>query len=345
MKNKPFFFPFSRVVYCILFSLIIWSSCKTDTNDPSASTTVDAPVQKRFVVPSFEADTAYQYIEKQVSFGPRVPNSEAHQACKNWLIETFKRHDAAVIPQNFTATAYNKTRLNGTNIIAQYNTKAKKRILLAAHWDSRHLADSPINDERTREPIVAADDGGSGVGILLEIARHLSEKSPEKLGVDLILFDAEDYGDDNRQSANMESWCLGSRYWARNPHIQGYSAKYGILLDMVGAEGATFPRERKSVRYAPHLVEMVWKIGQAKGYGNFFVDRSAEVGIDDHVPVNKYAKIPMIDIINMNGETATGFGTHWHTHDDNLDIISRRTLKAVGQTMLEIIYREDAGKI
>lgn len=304
-----------------------------------------AKKQTPFSVPKFSSDSAYQYIEKQLSFGPRVPNTDAHQACKHWLVEKFKSFDAMVIEQDFTATAYNGTVLNGTNVIAQYNPTAKKRLVFAAHWDSRHLADSPINEERTREPILAADDGGSGVGVLLEMGRILKEHKLTNMGVDLVLFDAEDYGDDNRENRNMDSWALGSRYWAKNLHAENYRPKYGILLDMVGSKGATFPKEGKSMRYAPQVVEKIWGLAQAKGYGNYFTNNRGEVGIDDHVPVNEYARIPMIDVINMSQGTQTGFGEHWHTHNDNMDIISKKTLRVVGQTMLEVVYREAAGKL
>jgi len=328
--------------YSLLFclgTLVLCSGCDDDSPPPP-------PIeQKVLVVPKFSRDSAYQYIEKQVNFGPRVPNSKAHKACKNWLVSKFKGFGAEVIEQDFDAKAYNGTILNGTNIIAQYNPEAKKRLIFAAHWDSRHVADSPINEERKKDPILAADDGGSGVGVILEMARTLQINPVEKMGVDLILFDAEDYGDDDRNNPNMDSWCLGSRYWSKHLHKSGYKAKYGILLDMVGSKGATFPKEGKSMRFAPQIVEKVWKLAQAKGYSNYFTNNSREVGIDDHVPVNLNTNIPMIDVINMSQETQTGFGVHWHTHNDNMDIISKKTLRVVGQTMLEVVYREEAGKL
>lgn len=314
-------------------------------NDTKTSTETEPVKETPLSVPKFSSDSAYQFIEKQLSFGPRVPNTEAHRACKNWLVQKFNEFGATVIEQDFKATAYNGKILNGTNIIAQYNPEIKKRLVFAAHWDSRHVADSPINDERPKEPILAADDGGSGVAVLLEMGRVLQANGLENMGVDLILFDAEDYGDDNRENANMDSWCLGSRYWSKNLHAENYRPKYGILLDMVGSKNATFPKEGKSMRYAPAIVEKIWGLAQAKGYGNFFTNNRREVGIDDHVPVNINAKIPMIDIINMSQETQTGFGLHWHTHNDNMEVISKRTLDVVGRMMLEVTYREAAGKL
>ena len=322
-------------------ALVFSIGCDDDSPPPPPPTVKETP----FSVPKFSSDSTYQFIEKQLSFGPRVPNTEAHQACKNWLVQKFNEFGATVIEQDFKATAYNGNVLNGTNIIAQYNPEIKKRLVFAAHWDSRHVADSPINEERKKEPILAADDGGSGVAVLLEIGRVLQANGLENMGVDLILFDAEDYGDDNRENANMDSWCLGSRYWSKNLHAENYHPKYGILLDMVGSKNATFPKEGKSMRYAPAIVEKIWGLAQAKGRGNYFTNNRREVGIDDHVPVNINAKIPMIDIINMSQETQTGFGLHWHTHNDNMDVISKKTLGVVGRTMLEVIYLEAAGKL
>lgn len=299
------------------------------------------PQQAAVQVPKFERDSAYAYVARQVSFGPRVPNSEAHQQCKQWLLSTFKQFGADVIAQDFEAEAYTGEVLKATNIIARYNTKAKSRIVLAAHWDSRPFADSPINEERRDEAILGADDGGSGVAVLLEVARQL-QASPISIGVDIVLFDAEDYGESGGE--NPDTYALGSQYWSRNLHFDdGQQTRYGILLDMVGAKGARFPREYFSMQFAPGLVDKVWKLAQNMGYGNYFVDEQGGAITDDHYYVNTIARIPMIDIINRAPGTQTGFGEHWHTHEDDMDIIDVRTLRAVGQVMLAILYREHNG--
>ncbi|MEN0003889.1 MAG: M28 family peptidase [Bacteroidota bacterium] len=309
-----------------------------------------APSIKKYAVPKFDRDSAYQFVAKQVAFGPRVPNSEAHQACKVWLVDQFKRFGATVIEQDFKAEAYTGELLNGTNIIAQYNPAVRKRILLAAHWDSRHIADSPLSTEQRDQPILGADDGGSGVGVLLEIARQLQE-NPIDMGVDLILFDLEDYGESKEQYANQEeqlasvtTWALGSQHWAQNLHVSGYRPKYGILLDMVGAEGARFPKEEWSMRFAPSVVNKVWTLAGNMGYGSYFADVKSGGVTDDHYFVNTLAKIPMIDIINLPPNSDNkGFGSHWHTQNDNLEVINARTLRAVGQVVLAVIYREASG--
>lgn len=295
-----------------------------------------AATKDRLAVPKFERDSAYAYIERQLAFGPRVPNTEPHRQAKDWLVGQLKGFGAKVIEQDFEATAYTGTVLQGTNIIAQYQPEAQERILLAAHWDTRPFADSPINQERRDEPILGADDGGSGVAVLLEIARQL-QAHPIDIGVDIVLFDAEDYGEGGGN--NAESYALGAQYWSRNPHLSGAQRpQYGILLDMVGARGARFTKEYFSVQFAPDLVEKVWKLAQDMGYGNYFVNEQTGGITDDHYYVNTIARIPMIDIINRPIGTQTGFGEYWHTHDDDIEVIDKRTLRAVGQVVLAVLY-------
>ncbi len=319
--------------------LTIHSGCGGDSTPPSDDK--EKPL-KTVSIPRFEKDSAFRFVEKQVAFGPRVPNSEAHRKCKEWLVGQFKSFGAKVVEQDFQAKAYTGKMLEGTNIIAQFQPGRKKRILLAAHWDSRHIADSPLSTERKDEPILGADDGGSGVAVLLEVGRQL-HANPIEMGVDIILFDAEDYGQSNDEQAAQESWCLGSQYWARHLHKKGYRPKYGILLDMVGAKGARFGKGQVSMNYAPKVMNKTWKLAKNMGYGNYFVDVRSNGVTDDHYFVNTIAKIPMIDIINKPLETETGFGNHWHTHNDNIKVIDKRTLRAVGQVMLAVTYREANG--
>jgi glutaminyl-peptide cyclotransferase len=343
---KMMFNLFSKGLFALLLTTLL-ASCGSD---PAPTKAVPEAPQKTYAVPKFDRDSAYQFVAQQLAFGPRVPNSEGHQECRDWLIAQFERFGATVIAQDFQAEAYTGEMLNGTNIIAQYNPKARKRILLAAHWDSRHIADSPLSTERQKEPILGADDGGSGVAVLLEIARQL-HANPIDMGVDLVLFDLEDYGESREQYANaaeqqasVMTWALGSQHWAANLHVGNYRPKYGILLDMVGAEGARFPKEEWSMRFAPQVVNKVWKLAANMGYGSYFADTKSGGVTDDHYFVNTIAGIPMIDVINLppNSENK-GFGSHWHTQNDNLDVINARTLRAVGQVMLAVIYREASG--
>ena len=330
------FFP---IPLSIFFLFIL--SCGGCTNDPStpATTTPTNPVPKEVKVPKFNRDSAYFYTEKQVAFGPRVPNTKEHTACKDWYVEKFKSLGAEVIEQDFQVKSFQNKMLNATNIIAQYNVDNPHRVILAAHWDSRHKAEQDKDEKKKEKPILGADDGASGVGMLIEIARQIQANGID-IGVDIVLFDAEDQGENG---GDETTWCLGSQHWSRNLHRSPYKPKFGILLDMAGAKNANFTKEGTSMQYAPKVMDKVWKIAKERGYGNYFVDQRTGPIVDDHKFVNEIARIPMIDIINRPAGSQTGFGPYWHTHNDNMSVINKNTLRAVGQTVLAAIYQEAAG--
>lgn len=285
--------------------------------------------------PVFNADSAYTYIQDQLEFGPRVPNTNGHKQCGDYLISKLKSFGGDVIVQKAKVVAYNGTTLNIRNIVARFNKEKINRVALFAHWDTRPFSDRDSVNEKI--PVPGADDGASGVAVLLEIARNVQLSTPN-VGIDIILFDGEDYGDAN---GAPETYCLGSQYWAKNPPIPGYTAKYGILLDMVGAQGAMFCKEGWSRQFAASVVENVWNVSQQLGYGNYFIPKDSEPLTDDHYFVNTLSKIPTIDIINFNTDRGSpGFGNHWHTSQDDIEIIDKNTLKAVGQTVLQVIYNE-----
>ncbi len=292
--------------------------------------------------PDFKADSAYAFIEKQVQFGPRIPGSVASQNTLQFLVAKLKSYGWTVTEQPFTAFRYDGKKLQGTNIIAQFQPAIAKRILLAAHWDARSIADK--DSVRKDEPIDAANDGASGVGVLLEIARNLHEaKNKPAVGVDIVLFDLEDHGEPNDYTGEHKpnSWALGSQHWAANLVPANYKAYYGILLDMVGGKGAMFPHEGSSMQYAPGIVRSVWATAADLGYSHLFVDQDAFGISDDHTAVNEIAKIQMIDIIDLRASNGGfEFGSFHHTHADNLANIDKSTLKAVGQTLLQVLYRE-----
>lgn len=320
---------------CLVLSFI---TCAC--NNKTAKTSSVEDYQK--VSPDFDGDSAYVFVDKQVSFGPRVPNTKEHIACGDYLVSELKRFGADVQEQKMILTAYDGTKLNARNIIGSYGLDKKSRVLLFAHWDTRPYSDHDSNSENHHKPLLGANDGASGVGVLLEVARIIQSKSPE-VGVDIIFFDAEDYGmPDFAEKSLIEgnTWCLGSQYWAKNPHTPNYKAKYGLLLDMVGADGATFYKEEYSRIYARNIVEKVWSTAGQLSLGKFFIGENMGGITDDHVPVNEIRQIPSIDIIDYKPNTENGFFHSWHTQKDDMSNISKETLKAVGQTVLEVIYKE-----
>ena len=321
----------------LLLLATLWQ-CKTDTPE-----VVPPTPRKTYPIPSFNRDSAYAYVARQVAFGPRVPNSAAHTATKDWLVGQLESFGAKVIEQDFTPTTWDGKKLNSTNIIGQFNPAAKRRILLAAHWDTRSIADQDPDASRYDEPIDGADDGGSGVGVLLEIARQLQAQPIAEFGVDIVFFDAEDSGKDSEEGDGdkyTDSWGMGAQYWAKNTHVPARQYKYGILLDMVGAKGAQFGKEGFSMQVAPQLVNKIWQLAQQMSYGQFFVNRDSGPALDDHYFVIREAKIPMIDIIHKDTE---GFGDHWHTHGDSMEVIDKRTLEVVGRVVLAVLYRDASG--
>lgn len=318
----------------IFVALLFWStilmwSCKNDKPSTASSLQKTPP---NITVPAFNRDSAFAYVQRQVEFGPRNLGSSGHTACKEWIVTKLNEFGAEVNEQNFTAELYTGDSFSATNILAYINPDHSRRILIAAHWDTRHIAEKDPDATKKEDPILGADDGASGVAVLLELARIL-QANPIDLGVDLIFFDAEDHGDNNGQT---DTWCLGSQYWARNLSANG-RPQYGILLDMVGSKGATFPKEAISINFANSIVEKVWSLASSMGYGHYFVSTKVAGLTDDHLFVNQLAKLPMIDIINHTG---TSFGHYHHTQADDMKVIDRNTLRVVGQVMTALLYQE-----
>jgi hypothetical protein len=257
-------------------------------------------------------------------------------------VQTLQRFSDTVMIQPLSVKAYNGILLKGQNIIGIFNPEARKRVLLAAHWDSRPYADHDANAENHRTAIDGANDGASGVGVLLEIARQLQIKAPT-IGIDIIFFDLEDYGEpqDERSNYRGEFWCLGSQAWAKNPHVNNYRAKYGIMLDMVGGHNAQFTKEGFSRQYAPDVVDKIWNRANTLGFSSYFQNRETDPIIDDHYYVNRISNLPMIDIIEWDANSGTGFNKHWHTLNDNMSNINRETLSTVGKLLLSVIYGEE----
>lgn len=326
-------------IFFLLLSTAMIISCGP-TEKKSKTENIEIKPKEKVFVPEFNADSAYKYLDTQVAFGPRVPNTHEHAACAKYLTNTMKRFTPYVQVQSFKARAFDNTALSGKNIISSFNPEKKKRILLGAHWDSRPFADHDPDPAKRNDPILGANDGASGVAVLMEIARQFSMHQPD-VGVDIIFFDLEDYGQPQTMQENSkDDWALGSQFWSRNPHIINYRAKYGILLDMVGAEGALFHKEGTSMFYAHYIMDKVWDIAHEVGYGAYFPMQTSGSIIDDHYYVNTIAKIPMIDIIHYYGGSKSGFFRQWHTTYDNMENIDKDVLKAAGQVVMAVVYRE-----
>ena len=316
----------SLVISCVL------SGCRTndtpsDGGDPQAEA---APV-------TFNADSAYLHIERQCAFGPRVPGSKAHADCASYIQREFGRYGLSVTLQHATVTAWDGKNLPCLNITASYLPDSARRIVIATHWDSRPWADHDPDEANHRTPVLAANDGASGVAVMLEVARQLAELRPT-VGIDFVCFDVEDYGAPTwaEGPADGSDWCLGSRYWST--HLpDGYRPLYGILLDMVGGADARFRFEYFSRRYAEAVLAKVWGCAVTAGASDYFLAEGGMSAMDDHIPMNEQARIPTIDIIADNGN---GFAATWHTVGDTPQNISRHTLKAVGQTLLQVLFEE-----
>ncbi len=330
-------------VYLFILSLMAMSCGQgsqsgqsTQNNQTSDVTRTSSQVQP----PIFDVDSAFHFVDSQVAFGPRVPETQAHAQAAQWLAETMERFADTVYVQQARARTFDGKIINMKNIIGVFGPEKSRRIMLCAHWDSRPFADYDPNPEMHFTAIDGANDGASSVGVLLEIARAFNRQQPD-VGVDIILFDAEDYGRHRFSDLpDEDSWALGSQHWARNPHKPDYFARFGILLDMVGAEGATFLREGYSMLFAPNVVEKVWQTAGRLGYGHFFVNRDGGFITDDHYYVNTIRNIPTINIIHQDETTPHGFFPQWHTLEDNMDHINHATLRAVGETVLQVIYNE-----
>jgi hypothetical protein len=332
----------------LLAATVLLTACPD--NKKTTEKTADAPAEVALKkAPVFNSDSAYAYTAKQVSFGPRVPNSKAHVQTGDWLVSKFKSMGLQVLEQPFTTMAFDGKMLRSRNIIARYNPQASRRVAIFAHWDTRPFADK--DKVKPNAPLDGAIDGASGVAVALEIARQLSQQSDSlapAVGVDFILFDAEDYGYDTSTQSNLEnklagagvdSWCLGSQYWAKNMVPANYKPEYGILLDMVGAKGARFSREAGSMEHAGDVVAKVWNVAYRLGHSDYFISQDSPGITDDHVYTNQ-AGVRTIDIIDHVPFGDEYFPPYHHTTQDNMSVVDQGTLKAVGQTVLSTLYQE-----
>lgn len=305
----------------------------------SAATSGAEAAPRQELLGSFNADSAYKYIAEQVAFGPRVTGTEPHKAAAEYLIDKLGGFADTLTVQNGIVQNYKGEKLPITNIIAGFRPDMPRRIVLAAHWDTRPWADQSQGSDDRQKPVPGANDGGSGVGVLLEIARQLSQK-PANVGVDIILFDAEDCGKSDGFDSAEETWCLGSQYWAEHmPYTAKNLPVYGILLDMVGGKDARFYYDLFSTQNASTPCVKIWSEAEALGHGAVFPRSVGGVITDDHIFMTR-AGIPTADIIELHNEETGTFPSYWHTVHDTMDNISKTTLQAVGDVVLNVVYKE-----
>jgi len=272
----------------------------------------------------FDGAAALEAVRAQVAFGARVPGTEAHARAADWLEAELRRRADTVIVQRWTHTTADGRSLPMRNILARFRPTEARRVLYLAHWDSRPVADSDPDPAKRRAPVLGANDGGSGVAILLGVAEALARRAPE-VGVDLLLVDGEDYGDFETNTDVL----IGSRYFAERLPESGYAPLFGVLWDMVGDEAPVFEQEAHSVRGAPEVVQRVWSTAQRLGHGAVFTNRSGLAITDDHVPL--LAKgLRVIDVIDLD------YPWH-HTVADTPDRVSQQTLQLVGDVAVALI--------
>ena len=283
-------------------------------------------------VPVFDGKRAFDYLLAQTNFGPRNPGSMGHSACLKYLHDELSKYADAVSLQQFTARDGKGNEQKLTNVIASFNLQTTYRVLLSAHWDTRPWADQDPNPANHNKPILGANDGASGVAILLEIARHL-KASPPPVGVDIVLFDGEDLG----RTGSLDFFALGSKYFAANKP-SGFQPRFGINLDMVGDKQLTIDREQNSDRFAPDINDMVFAVAKELGITQFDPRRGDEI-YDDHLPLN-HVGIRTINLIDFNYPDETN--KHWHTLEDTPDKCSLESLEAVGKVVMQVIYAKAA---
>lgn len=328
--------------FLFVFGLAMTACKSSKTSTESEAAAIDS---SRICALKFNGDSAFAFVKAQCDFGPRVPNSVAIEQCGDYIESKFKSYGMEVTNQRTTVTGWDGATLKCRNIIAAYNPEATERVIICSHYDSRPWADADPDESKHKEPVMAANDGASGVGVMLEIARQIAQLNP-KVGVDFICFDAEDYGTPDwapqeAQNVSADTWCLGSQYWAAHPHKEGYSARYGILLDMVGGRGAKFYFEGFSMKNAQPIVTRTWDAARYAEAADFFPNSNGGYVTDDHVPMNDIAHIPTIDIIPYYPDGSSSFGPTWHTVNDTVENIDPETLRAVGQTLIQLLSEEE----
>lgn len=271
----------------------------------------------------FDGSRAMAYVRTQMAFGPRVPGTAAHRNAGDWLVTELRTRADTVIVQTWTHQTADGKRLPMRNVLARFNPSATERVLYLAHWDSRPTAEKAADPAARSGPTPGANDGASGVAVLLGIADALKAQ-PASIGVDLLFVDGEDWGDFDSNTDVL----IGSRYFVE--HLPGnFAPRFGVLFDMVGKPDARFLYEPHSMRAAPDVIQLVWSTAQRLGHGAYFPTRETFAITDDHLPfIEKGFKV--IDVIDIDYD-------YHHTPEDTEDKVSERTLQVVGDVAMAVL--------
>lgn len=271
----------------------------------------------------FDGAKAMGYVNTQMAFGPRVPGTAAHRTAGDWIVAQMRERADSVTVQTWTHVTADGTRLPMRNVLARFNPTASTRVLYLAHWDSRPTAEKAADAAARREPTPGANDGASGVAVLIGVADALKAR-PADVGVDLLFTDGEDWGDFDTNTDVL----IGAKYFAANMP-SGYAPVFGVLFDMVGEPNARFLYESNSLRVAPEVLQRVWSTAQQLGHGAYFPTREYGPVTDDHLPlIEKGLKV--INVIDLDY-------AHHHTPDDTADKVSAVTLQVVGDVAMAVL--------
>lgn len=310
-----------------LFLLLPLAGClqKEDKNPVPAS---KAEKRESVRIPEFDGESAFAYLTRQTDFGPRAPGTAAHSQCLLFLTTEMQKFAEAVNKQEFSHKGHEGKNILMTNVISSFNLKATTRILLLAHWDSRPFCDEDPDPRNHDKPVLGANDGASGIAVLLEIARHLKQQPPA-VGIDVLFTDGEDYG----KRGDNNNYLLGARYFAKNISPD-FKPAFGILIDMIGDAQLEIPKDQYSIRYAPEIVDLIWSKARELGVYQFS-ERLQGYVMDDHLPLNEIG-IKTVDLIDFAYPDESN--RYWHTVEDTPDKCSPGSLEAVGKVLLDIIY-------
>jgi glutaminyl-peptide cyclotransferase len=322
MQSRRLFLCLFVPLLCCLFA------CSSDQSRDVQRPTKSSAALRRVPTPDFSGKEAFAYLTAQTDFGPRNPGSLGHKECLEYLVGEMERFADAVNRQEFTHTGSRGEEIRLTNIIASFNLAATNRVMFAAHWDTRPWADQDKDPKKHDKPILGANDGASGVAVLLQLAK-LMKQSPPPVGVDILLFDGEDLGQRN----DLTNFALGSKYFAAHKPPT-FNPQYGILLDMIGDAQLEIKKEPNSLRFAPEVVQYVWDTAEKYGLKEFVNTISGDT-YDDHIPLNE-AGIKTIDLIDFNYPDESN--RYWHTSEDTPDKCSPASLQTIGTLLTHLIY-------